>query len=147
MQGGKFQDGFLYAGLGKSADIYYKETVGFKANPLPGDEIPGGIYKTRDANGYFIVPEGKDVFGLNEARNGDFWHDMFIQGGSVGKIGNATPIGNAIAGLHDSWFNQDMLPYNKFTNIASMPVASVVTYGAVISGPLSVQLAVDRSRK
>jgi len=51
-------------------------------------------------------------------------------------------IGTFIGSFHDTWRNN--IPDSLFNNIITMPYSAVVTYGALLDGPLSIQLAVYR---
>ncbi|MEQ6341033.1 MAG: hypothetical protein M3A44_05110 [Gammaproteobacteria bacterium] len=145
-QGGRFEDGFKMSGITSSMNWGYEKAVNFGANPLPGENLPGGAYSTVDAQGLPAVPPRTNVFGKNVPLTGDFWTDFDKQGGFLSKIFNSIPTMNPIAAGHDQIFNKGWLPFNTFTNYGTMLPAAVVTYGALLDGPIAVQLAVDRSK-
>ena len=91
-------------------------------------------------------PYGYNVFGNNERLTGNFFGDFFKQGGALSVVANQVPGLNAVAYFHDTWMNQLGSSFNAFTNYSTMPAAAFVGYGALLDGPLSVQLAVDRSK-
>jgi RHS repeat-associated protein len=127
------------AAVASAASAFYNETVSFKPNPLPGDTLnPGmpdeGVYKW---NSLGQPPSGMAVFGSNVPLTGDFWADVWKQGGFIGKLGNSLFSGNAIAALHDTWVNQMTMSgtFNQFNNISTMFPALVVTEAALLSDP------------
>lgn len=79
-----------------AASRYYEQKTGFKAPAFPAKrEIAGtrtkyGIshtYKPGSTLGGIVTPgPAVDVLGLNEAPNGNFFHDLFVQGGRVSRV-------------------------------------------------------------
>jgi hypothetical protein len=54
-----------------------------------------------------------------------------------------------VSKFHDNivtQFERDTIMRDYIMNAPTMPFAGVITYGALLDGPLSVQLAVDRAR-
>lgn len=146
LQGGDFRTGFIYEGASATASWGYQKVVGIMATPESGNGLASedGTYYADRKTGR--PPYGFNVFGNNEPLTGSFFGDFFKQGGALSVVANQFPGANAGAYFHDTWMNQLGSSFNAFTNYSTMPAAAAVSYGALLDGPLSVQLAVDRSK-
>lgn len=148
LQGGSFRQGFIYSAASSTLSEYYEYAVGQKPDALPGENRPG-------QNDFKPGPDGRqepgdirmNVIGKNEPLiPGDFWGNFPKQGGALSLTVNGVPGMNAFARLHDVWFNSGTLCCFTYTNIPSMFPAVAITYGALLSGPASVELSRDFNR-
>ena len=136
MTGGKFANGastaaFVY--LMSAASEYYEDTVGRKADPLPGENKPGNTDYQFDQDGrQYPDSHDQNVIGLNKPMSGDFWEDLPKQGGPVSKALNMVPTVNATAGLHDYWFNKPNPLNFKIWNVPTMLPAAAISISASI---------------
>jgi RHS repeat-associated protein len=144
-QGGNFGDGFKYAAVGSSlimgatkAADYYKSRVGGPVRMGPGDTLPEAFNEQGEWGlGYYPPVDGRapgvnfNVIGLNEhlVKN-DFLRNFFRQAGPLSNTLNYVPGINAVAHLHDWWFNSNTLPFNSIVNVGSMLPAAGITYSA-----------------
>jgi hypothetical protein len=140
-QGGDFRTGFIYEGASATASWGYQKVVGIGATPESGKGLArsDGTYPPDLETGR--PPYGYNVFGNNEPLTGSFFGDFFKQGGALSVVANQFPGANAVAYFHDTWMNQLGSSFNAFTNYSTMPAAAALGYGALLDGPLSVQLA------
>lgn len=144
LQGGDFRTGLIYSGAAATASWGYQKVVGYMATPDVGRPLasPDGTYDPSLNGGR--PPQCCNVFGTNQPLTGNFVPDFFKQGGALSNVANYIPGLPAVANFHDMWVNN--ISNSVFNNITTMPYSAVVTYGALLDGPLSVQLAVDRSK-
>lgn len=136
---GKFENGaatFAFLRLASDAADYYQSHVGYTATPLPGYNKDGSMYYWHDKVGrQYPNSWGQDVVGLNSPLIGPWYEawNVFKQGGALGRALNVVPTINAIAGLHDYWWNRPgPTPFNFVTNVGTMLPAAVLTEGALI---------------
>lgn len=132
--GGKFKTGFMYAAA--AATLYWGYTEMMKVEPTlsPGEKnLAGGTYNAMLNDGR--PPEGYNVVGLNRPEAGNIW-DVLRQGEPVSNAANQIPGINAVAKLHDYWMN-NMIEPGFAANVMTMAPAAFVTYGGLLSGPLS----------
>lgn len=149
LQGGQFKDGFKTSFITSSARAVYNNVVGADPNPLPGENRPDRtIYRPDEITGRISSSDLKmNVFGNNLPLSGNFLEDLGKQGSPLSVVANLIPGANAVAVFHDTIFNANkQLPFNAFTNYITQPPAAILTYAALINGPLAVQLAVDKSK-
>ena len=77
-----------------------------------------------------------------------FWENLFKQGGFISDVMNKLPGINAVAALHDNWWNPGKfmgLSFNGATNWGTMLPAAVITYGALAENPsINYSIRVDR---
>lgn len=86
--------------------------------------------RAADRDGRIPIPwKETNVIGFNLPLNGD---DFFKQGGPLSQALNLFPGLNAIAQIHDTFFNTGPLPLNILTNIGTMLPAAYWTYGALV---------------
>ena len=112
--------------------------VGYDANPMSGETIPGGQYPV-DITGR--PPQGANVIGLNEQlMNDSSLRDFFRQSGPLSRFLNYVPGINAVAGIHDYWMN-NVTTFSQWASIGTMLPAAAITYSALLNGSLSVQLS------
>ena len=79
------------------------------------------------------------------------WDYLFSakEGSLLSQTLNLVPGVNAVSNFHDNIvikFEQDTFMRDWVMNAPTMPMAAAITYGALLDGPLAVQLAVDRSK-
>ncbi len=148
VQGGRFLDGFTYSVATSTASTIYNNVVGSNPNPLPGENrTDQTTYKPDDITKQIRPSDiNMNVFGDNQELSGNFFEDLGKQGGPISIVANLVPGANAGAVFHDTIFNNGSLPFNPATNYLTMPPAVLITYGALINGPLTVQLAVESSK-
>ena len=131
MGGGSFANGAKAAAfirLLSEASRYYEETVGRKANPLPGENnVNKNNYDfDKETGQQFSNSHKQNVIGLNEPLSGDFLEDLPKQGAFVSKVLNIIPTMNATAGLHDYWFNKpDSLNFTIWNVPTMLPAAGI----------------------
>ena len=148
LQGGDFRTGFIYSGSSATAAWGYQKVVGYMATGDVGRPLarPDGTYDASLNGGR--PPQCCNVFGFNTALQStgnflaDFGANFFRQGGALSTVMNYVPGMPAVGSFHDTWRNN--IPDSLFNNIITMPYSAVVTYGALLDGPLSIQLAVYR---
>ncbi len=145
--------GFTNSFVTGAAKWAYSQT-GYDIVPTPGENPDTSIDKYaatyRADTGTGRVPFsffGSNVFGKNEPIVGNWWEWANIdkQGGLISRIGNAIPIGNAIAVLHDTWMNNVRPENYGYLNYPVMLPAVAMTLAGSINGPLTVQLS-NRNR-
>jgi len=135
VSGGKFANGaktFAFLRMvGESAD-YYERTVGYKANILPGENIPGKTtYEFDPATGQ-QNPETRrmNVVGDNDLTS------FCRQGSACSKALNLIPLVSPTAGLHDAWFNMPAeiggLELTTINNVGTMLPAAAISTGALL---------------
>ena len=135
--GGIFANGAQTAAfltLFSSAADYYRSTVGYDADIVPGTEYSEGVDGL--CCSYEPGPGGRppgptyDVSGVNRDLVGHWLHprNLFKQGGIVGRFVNyVLPIGKATSHLHDTWLNVNP----SLSNIGMMLPAYAVSVAAV----------------
>ena len=164
IQGRKFMEGLRSALVTSMLSFSYTRTVGQMANPSPGQGVSpndgkyDAIYGAATKN---IPPDIRannfNITGVNEklTYNGDgtlaFWANFDKQGGFISNVMNSLPGINAVAALHDTWWNPGRfmgLSFNPVTNWGTMLPAAVMTYGALAESPyFSNSVRVDRLLK
>jgi hypothetical protein len=71
------------------------------------------------------------------------------EGSFLSQALNLVPGVNAVSSFHDNIvikFDQDTFMRDWVMNAPTMPIAAMITYGALLDGPLATQFGVDRSR-
>lgn len=130
MQGGSFTAGFsLGIFTAGSAEAYRWTTSHERPDPLPGrnEEINPQRGTPR--------PQGVNVSGFSDPGS---WCS---QGSTCSRLLNAIPLFNSGALFHDSIFDyRNVIPWDPVVaNLATMPPAALITIGAHMDGPLTVQ--------
>jgi hypothetical protein len=142
-RGGDFRTGFIYSGTSATASWGYQKFVGYAATPESGQGIA-----PRGSND--PPPPLVNTIGTQDQRlTGNFWADFFKEGGALSNFLNPIPGINAVSKFHDNiviQFEPNTIMRDYIMNAPTMPFAAAVSYGALLDGPLSVQLAVDRAR-
>ncbi|MGH8595210.1 MAG: hypothetical protein ACREXT_00980, partial [Gammaproteobacteria bacterium] len=132
--GGDFANGAAtaaFAQLYVSASQYYEQQTGYPADWRPGENRSYTTY-TAEKNGQ----QPPETFGMNVVGNNDLISPC-RQGSSCSRFFNSIFGNNAIAGFHDHIFNKPgHVQKTPFTNIATMPYAASITYGALIGNSL-----------
>lgn len=139
--GGRFDKGFMYAAIAATAYWGYTEMMKYPPDPMPGkNDLPRGWYDPEVNGGR--PPIGSNVVFFNDAE-GDFLSQQEL----ASNVANTIPGVNATAQLHDYWVNNMVNPGFVAYGI-TIPPALIVTYGSLLSGPLSpvlIDQAVDDS--
>ncbi len=144
-QGGDFRTGFIYSGTSATASWGYQKFVGYMTDPRAGEGIaPRG---PDDPPPPLVNTIGTQVEPLKPG----MWDYLFSakEGSLLSQTLNLVPGINAVSKFHDNIiirFEQDTLMRDWVMNVPTMPMAAMITYGALLDGPLATQLAVDRSR-
>ncbi len=145
LSGGSFANGaksyaMVYAA--SQASSYYQHAVGRKADHKPGENRASNKYEYHSDTGQQLRKDWSlNVIGLNEDLVGNFTTDFFKQGGPLSRVLNRIPGMNAVAGLHDLWFNgKGALPFNVWTNVGTMLPAASITGGALIGNHTREQM-------
>ena len=76
-----------------------------------------------------------NIIMRNEKHSGKFFEDLGKQGSILSKVANLFPGMNAMAGLHDYWFNRTGTTWsasNHFQNFGTMPIAYGISAAAVV---------------
>jgi hypothetical protein len=129
MQGGKFTAGFsLGIFTAGSTEPYRWVTSYDRPNPLPGRNVEFQPEPGKP------LPYGVNVSAFNTP---DIWCGM---GSPCSRLLNAIPIFNSGALFHDSIFHRGFVPWDPvFANVTTMPPSALITLGAHMDGPLTVQ--------
>lgn len=130
LQGGDFRTGFIYSGSSATAAWGYQKFVGYMANPTP-------LVNTIGTQVEALKPGIGDY--LFSAKEGSF----------LSQALNLVPGVNAVSSFHDNIvikFDQDTFMRDWVMNAPTMPIAAMITYGALLDGPLAMHFGVDRSR-
>ena len=149
--GGRCGRGAAFAGGAAASAVLYVEIAGSPIDPKPGFYVEGGDGTYYPDNVTGRPPLGRAVAGFNDALNGSL-SDAFKQAGGVGRSINGTPLGNAIAVLHDTWMNNiersalgaSCLQCFNFTTI---PPAVAITGVGATDGLASTVIEQDRRRR
>lgn len=145
LQGGDFRTGFIYSGSSATAAWGYQKFVGYMANPSSGDSIaPRG---PREPPPPLVNTIGTQVEALKPGI-GDYLFSA-KEGSFLSQALNLVPGVNAVSSFHDNIvikFDQDTFMRDWVMNAPTMPIAAMITYGALLDGPLATHFGVDRSR-
>lgn len=141
LQGGRFEDGFLSAGVTSGTRYLYNTLVGRDVNAAPGENRPGPTNyepdRSPDNFGRLARQDiGRNIIGFNEDYEGQgcfFCRDAFRQGGPVSRALNIAPGVNAIGGLDDflnnraptslgesQWFKGLTIPTSVFVTVPAL---------------------------
>ena len=143
VSGGKFNDGLLLSGITASARHLYNSVVRYDV-----DWKPGGPAQVKSESAMPI--EGANNVGTqgHETIDPEGWVN---EGSKLSRFGNHIPGVNAVAGMHDVFqINLDRisLPHARLIfNVPGIIPASVVTYAALMQGPASQALLVEKRRR
>jgi filamentous hemagglutinin len=133
-------DWWTIAGLGLAGEAY-QYWAGRGADVRPGVDRENPEFKQASENGLFRVPRDTVKWVLREGNKVGLNQNPCI---SVAKICHGMPISNALntlpgfndfATLHDGWgewLDKTGGAWNSFTNVGSMPLALLVTYGSLL---------------
>ena len=134
LQGGKFSQGFLVAGVSASARHLYNRVVGYDTTFESGGDAVGKDSLDRPV-------EGANNIGTQSAPvdSSSFW----AEGGPLSRVANTIPGINAIAGFHDVLQVSlgEGIARNIF-NIPGMLPATVITGAGLLDGVVAVQAGV-----
>ena len=135
------RDGFMFANgaataafaqLYVSASQYYEQQTGYPADWRPGENRPGQTVYRTDPDGRLYPGD----YRMNIVGNNDLVSPC-RQGSSCSRFFNSIDTFNAIGGFHDHIFNApNHIQQTTFTNIATMPYAAAIIYGALIGNSL-----------
>lgn len=148
LQGGSFSNGFLNSFATSSAAWAYKSVVGQGPNPrtATGKYSHDGTYPVDEFSK--VVKQNSNAFGANDALSktgnpvADFFSNFGKQEGFVSKaLAYNVPLANAVAFLHDRWWNSvNGVPttylgvgFNPATNYGTMLPAAAITAGAFLA--------------
>ncbi|MFZ5512600.1 MAG: RHS repeat-associated core domain-containing protein, partial [Pseudomonadota bacterium] len=149
VQGGNFGEAFRYTLVSSAVAEGYRSFVGWAASPASGESRPAVGVECQLLQSNCYVPDernqqiprhfqNRNAVGLNNPLSG-IGDDVFRQSGPLSMVLNVIPGLNATAQFHDTLFTREVLPFNLFTNVATIPPAAVFTYTAIRD-----QLPVDK---
>ena len=141
--GGKFTDGLLMSRITASARHLYNSVVRYDVDWKPGGPAQKKLMSQMPIKGANNVgTQG------HETIDPEGWGN---EGGKLSRFFNQVPGVNAVAGMHDVFqINLDRiwLPNARdIFNVPGMIPASAVTYAALMQGPASQALLVEKRRR
>jgi RHS repeat-associated protein len=156
LQGGSFRDGFIYAAASSAAREFYVSFTGRDASLRSGENRNDSInvpckdsgsncFNFDSSTGFVPDSFGNgNAIGLDKELTGNFWSDFGKQSGPLSRALNLVPGMNAVAIFHDTIFGPNGISFTVYSNVGTMLPAAIITYGALISGPASSELAIRR---
>ena len=143
VSGGKFTDGLLMSGITASSRYLYNSVVEYDV-----DWKPGGAAQVKKLS-------DMPIRGANNI--GTQGHEIIdpecltCEGGILSRFLNRIPGVNAVAGMHDVFqikLDTISLPYARdIFNVPGMIPAGAITYAALMQGPASQALLVEKRRR
>lgn len=143
LTGGRFRDGFLLAGITASAQYLYNSMVNYKPTWQSGGPAQP---KTQSQ----MPIKGANNIGIQGDQSMDP-RSWFNEGGRISRFLNKVPGVNAVAGLHDVFqvrLDGAIIPGARdILNVPGMIPAAGITAAALIDGPASQALLVDKKKR
>ena len=156
-QGGSFRDGFIYSAAASAAREFYISFTGrdptFQRGEnrndsinIPCEKAGSNCFEFDPITGHVPNSFGNgNAIGLDKPLTGGFWADFGKQSGPLSRGLNLMPGMNSLAIFHDTIFGPNGISFTVYSNVGTMLPAAFITYGALLSGPASSELAIKRN--